>query len=289
MRMLLIGSTGLLGQAVAAEARERGWSLREAARSGAPISLDLSDAAALKKVLEAEEPDVVFNCAALTDVSACEANPERAWKINARPLSFLADWSKRSEKCLVHVSTDHWFTSGADSAHDEDAPVSFVNEYARTKYAGEAFALSAPQALVLRTSILGIRGWEKPTFAEWAISAVKARQPLTLFADAYTSSIDTGSFARAALDLLVKGRFGLLNLAAREVYSKEALVRGLARRLGYPADYAVSGSVKGLCPPRPACLGLDVRRAEADLDYRLPNLEEVLAAVAHQYRERTHA
>lgn len=286
MRTLLLGSTGLLGQAVAAEIRRRGWSLAEAARSGAAVALDIADPAALAETLEAERPEMVVNCAALVDLSACESDPDRAWRINARPLAFLADWSKRTGGRLVHVSTDHWFASGGPRAHDENEKVAFANEYARTKFAGEAFALSAPLALVLRTSIVGIRGWDNPSFAEWAISAIESGQPMTLFADAFTSSIDTGSFARAALDLAERGAAGLVNLAAREVYSKEDFVRALARHLGLELEGADTGSAAGLMPPRPTSLGLDVARAQAMLGYRLPDLEQVVAAVVDQHRER---
>lgn len=287
MKTLVLGSTGLLGQAVAEEARRRGHLLGEAARRNAPIALDIADEEALCKTLEAEKPDLVFNCAALSEIDACERAPLDTWNMNARPLAFLAAWARESGGKLIHVSTDQYFTEGGKQPHDETAPVSFVNEYARTKFAGEGFALTAAGALVLRTSIVGIRGWEKPTLAEWAIGVAENDLAATLFSDAWSSSIDVASFARAAFDMAEVGASGLYNLAASEIYTKEDFVREIARQLGHTLTAATSGSVQGQATTRAHCLGLDVRRAEQILKYKLPGLSEVVACVLHKYNEKS--
>ena len=287
MTTLVLGATGLLGQAFVAEARGRGQSVRTAARSGADIALDIADRAALVAMLEAERPTLIVNCAALVDVAACEADPGLAYRVNAAPLAPLAQWAREAGGKLVHISTDHYFAGEGPTAHDEDAPVTLFNQYAATKLAGERFAALSPDALILRTSIVGVRGWARPTFAEWAIDQVVNDRPLTLFADAHTSSIDTGCFAQAALDLAASGASGLLNLAAREVYSKEAFIRALAAELGAPLTHATVGSVAALDPPRPKSLGLDVSRAAALLDQPLPDRDEVVRALVSAYRSRT--
>ncbi len=288
MRLLLLGSTGMLGQAVAKEARRRGLVLRAAARRNAEIALDIADEKALCEALDAERPDIVFNCAAITDIDLCERDPLSAWKSNARPLAFLAAWTRRNGARLIHVSTDQYFTEGGSAAHDEKTPVSLVNEYARSKYAGEAFALTDPGALVLRTSIVGIRGWEKPTLAEWAIDMALNDRPATLFADAWSSSVDVASFASAALDLADAGARGLYNLAASEVYTKEEFVREIARQLGCTLTRVASGSVRELSTARAHCLGLDSSSAERLLGRRMPRLSEVVESVLHQYNETTN-
>jgi dTDP-4-dehydrorhamnose reductase len=262
----------------------RGYDTKPAARHNAPVCLDVTVDAQLLESLETIAPDVIINCSALVDVDACEADPGLAWRCNARPLGLLGAWAQKHNAALLHISTDQYYVDGNDQAHDEAAPVSLVNEYARTKYAGEALALTAPQALVLRTAIVGIRGWDRPTFAEWAIDIVEGDKPVVLFADAYTSSINVPAFADAALDLLEGGARGLYNLAASEVYSKEAFVRELATQFGKPLTRATVGSVKSLPTRRANCLGLDVRRAQAQLGRSLPSLSQVVASVLAQHR-----
>lgn len=282
--MLVLGATGLLGQAFVAEGHNRNFAVRTAARKGADIALDISDPVALAAILGNERPNVVVNCAALVDVAKCDRDPGLAYRINAAPLLALAGWCRETDAKLVHISTDHFFVGQTAVAHDEDTPVSLLNQYAATKYAAEHFAAVSPQALILRTSIVGIRRWETPSFAEWAIAAILADSEMTLFADAFTSSIDVGTFARAALVLADEGAAGLINLAASEVYSKEAFIRQIAAEMGKTLTNATVGSVGSLTPPRPKSLGLDVARAEALLGKSLPNLEEVVRAIVSAYR-----
>lgn len=282
--VLLIGSTGLLGQAMRKALSARDYEVSAAARRGAPVCLDITDDAVLFKTLEDISPHLVVNCAALVDVEACENDPGLAWRCNARPLGLLAEWARANSAILLHISTDQLYVDGAGAAHDETAPVSLANEYARTKYAGEVLALTAPKALVLRTSIVGIRGWLVPTFAEWAIGVVERDEAADLFSDAYTSSIDVTTFCDAALDLLQSGSRGLYNLAAREVYSKEAFVREVAAQLGKPLTCAVAASVSTMRTRRANCLGLSVRRAQDRLGYALPALKDVVTSVLEQRR-----
>jgi dTDP-4-dehydrorhamnose reductase len=285
MNVLLLGSTGLLGQAMSRELRARGCDVRGVARRDASIAIDVTDDALLTATLRAEAPDMVVNCAALVDIDACEKDPGLAWRSNARPLSFLAEWALTNNRPLLHISTDQYYTEGANVAHDEKAPVSLLNEYARTKFAGEALALTAPQSLVLRTSIVGVRGWVRPTFAEWAIDVVEGDKTVNLFSDAFTSSIDVTTFAKGALDLFERGKRGLYNLAAQEVYSKEAFVREIAAQLGRPLTHATVGSVNTLATRRANCLGLDVKRAQNLLGYPLPVLKSVVASILIQRSE----
>lgn len=286
MKVLVIGSTGLLGQAVSAEVRSRGWPLVTAARSGADRTLDIAQSGALDDCLEEVRPDLVFNCAALTDFIQCEQDPGLAYRINARPLALIAAWSQRTGKRVVHVSTDHFFVTGGARTHDEDDRVELVNEYARSKYAAEAFALTAPRALVFRTSIVGIRGWERATLAEWAIRSVLDNAPVGLFTDAYTSSIDVGGFARAAIDIALGPAAGLFNLAAGEVYSKARFVQETAAQMGRRLDKATLVPLTADRPRRAGSLGLDVRKAQALLHYPLPGLPAVVKAVLDEHRRR---
>jgi len=289
MKLLLLGSTGLLGQAVCAEASARGWNVCGTARSDADCVLDIAHEAALQDMLSERKPDLVCNCAGLVEVQHCEDDPGLAYRVNARPLAILADWSRQTGHPLLHASTDHFFPEGGRHAHTEAEPVRLINEYARSKFAGEAFALTAPAALVLRTSIVGIRGRGAASFAEWAIESLLTKRPMTLFSDAWTSSIDVRSFAAAALDLVsIKAR-GLLNLAAGEPFSKEMFIRELGRQLGQELTFPTIGSVTELTPRRPGSLGLDVTRAEVKLGYKLPRLPEIVAAVLKQYSERASA
>ena len=283
MRILILGGTGLLGRALYSEAMKRGHKPMSAARHNADYHLDLQDENALKKLLPKTSPDMIINAAALVDLAACEAAPDLAHTINARPAHILAKWSAQTGTPFVHISTDHFFDGDGDAKHDERAPITLCNAYARSKYAGEGFALEAPNALVLRAALVGFHP-DGRGFAHWAMHALQNRKPLTLFDDFYGSLIDIETFSAALFDLWERQAKGLFNLASADVSSKKDFILALALAAGITPGPVQTGSVTALTPRRARSLGLDVGKAEAVLGYALPGREAVCAALVEQWR-----
>jgi len=276
----------MLGQALGRTARARGHHVVGAGRRNADVSFDITDDEGVREAVESVSPDVLVNCAALIDVARCNDDPLTAWRVNARAVGVMAEACRARGITFVQISTEHYFTGGGALAHDESAPVTFFNEYARTKFAGEGFAAVCPDHLVLRTNIVGFRGHEKPTFAEWAFRAVEEDAELILFHDSHVSSIDVDAFSRALLDLVDRDARGLFHLASSEVFSKQQLIEAIADALGVRLTRATSGSVHSLSVPRAESCGLDVSKAESVLGYALPDLREVVAHLATEWRTR---
>lgn len=273
--VLLFGASGMLGRALLAEGRRRGMKMLGVARSDADIAMDMTNPLAVADLVAKVQPSIVVNAAAMTSLDACEGDPCMAYLVNARAVSVLAEAA--ASAYLIQISTDHFFSGDGAALHDENYPVRILNEYARSKYAGEAYALTHANALVLRTNIVGFRYRGAPTFVEWALGALRTGQAMTLLEDYYTSSIDVASFSSCLLDLLPKRPTGLLNLAAGEVASKAQFIKALAVAAGYDVSNCRFGSVRQMeGAPRAESLGLDVRRVEQLLGYRLPTLSEVI-------------
>jgi dTDP-4-dehydrorhamnose reductase len=271
----------MLGQALSREASQRGITLYGAARRGCDYSVDLADGPQIAGLIKMISPDTVINAAALTSLDACEQSPGEAYLVNGRAVSWMAEACRSLGCYLVQISTDHYFTGHGNLPHDEDAKICLVNEYARTKYAGEAFAMTVSGALVIRTNMTGRRGWPQPTFYEWVIGSLRGRAQMSLFEDYFTSTIDAGTLSRAIFDLIGKQVSGVLNVASRQVASKKAFVEEVSRALRLELDF-VPKSVRTLAVLRAESSGLDVSRAEAILGYALPDLRAVVAALTAQ-------
>lgn len=281
MTVLVFGATGTLGLALRRAASTRNITITGAARGGADVDIDITDARALEAFIRAQRPRVIINCAAITDLDACERDPEAARLCNAQAPGIMAKVAGELGAKFAQVSTDHFFTNDRSQKHDEMFPVVLVNEYARTKYAGEEATLAVPGTLVLRTNFTGWRGWAgRPTFVEWATNALlKDDAPLTGFSDFFTSTVDADTLANAIFDLIARDASGRLNLAARDVADKATFLRSLAVQLDIPTSRISEGTVRCLKTPRASSLGLDVSRAEQILGYRLPDLAAVVAAL----------
>lgn len=285
MKLLVTGSAGMLGLKLSGVALERGYEVVGLDLANCDIAIDMTDDAALIAALGVVRPDVVVNCAAIVDVGHCEQDPLLSWRVNARCVGVMAHYCRSHHVRLVQISTDHYFCGDMDKKHDELAPVTFLNEYARAKFAGEAFAAIGPTSLVLRTNIVGFRGRATKTFAEWAFDAVVHDREITLFRDAYVSTIDVRSFSGALLDMIERKESGLFNLANHDVFSKQALIECIARQLGVSLSRAKTGSVAALSVARADSCGLDVSRAERALGYELPDLDQVVCNLVNEWKK----
>lgn len=261
--------------------------MRGLSRHSPDLACDLLAPGLLGRILEELQPAVVINAAGLVDVNACERQPEAAWAINARLPALLADACRQRGIRLIHISTDHYFCGDERTPHSEDAPVTLVNEYARSKYAGECLALTHPGALVVRTNIVGLRGQPNaPTFAEWLLNALEHQIPIELFTDFFTSTLTASQLANTLFQLLDMPVTGRLNIASRQGASKFEFAEALATACCLPFTACRPGSVRHLVgAPRAATLVLDVSHSEAILGTRLPDLAAVVHQLGKEYRQ----
>ena len=118
--------------------------------------LDITDAAAVEQLTEAEQIDLIINCAAYTNVDKAEEQPELAERLNATAVGILAAAMKRRDGWLIHVSTDYVF--GGDPYNTpcrEEQQGTPTGVYGATKLRGEqAIAQTGCHHLILRTAWL---------------------------------------------------------------------------------------------------------------------------------------
>jgi dTDP-4-dehydrorhamnose reductase len=149
---LVTGGTGQLGSEVVALLAGRGESV------SAPMAaeLDITDASAVRELVDAMRPDVVVNCAAYTAVDAAEADVAAASALNADAPRHLALACVEVGARMLQVSTDYVFAGDAHEPYAEDAPTGPRTVYGRTKLAGEVAVLDVlpESAYVVRTAWL---------------------------------------------------------------------------------------------------------------------------------------
>ncbi len=258
MRCLVFGGTGMLGQAVVAEARSRGWAALGLSRAQA----DVVDPERLLGWVDAFRPELVVNCAAFTRVDACETERTRAFAVNGEAVAHVAAVAARAGAPLVHVSTDYVFEGAAREPYREDAPTGPLSVYGRSKLAGEAHALAYDRGLVVRTSWLFGPGG--PNFVATMVDLIEAgRVPLRVVRDQEGCPTYTPFLARALLDLAQGGVTGIVHYRNREPVSWYAFAAEIARLWsGAVAVVPVTTAEFPRPAPRPAYSVLDVTRFE---------------------------
>jgi dTDP-4-dehydrorhamnose reductase len=265
VRALITGGGGQLASDLACL-------LGAGATSYTRAQLDITDVAALERVLDAEQPDVVFNCAAYHNLDACEAHPELAWRTNVDAVRELAGRSP----ALVHVSTNYVFDGDRDLPYGEGDLPSPRSVYALTKLAGEYAALAyGRRVTVVRTGgLYGVHGSASKggNFVQRMIGRAQNQGALSVVADQHLQPTFTADLAAAIVAAVDAGVDGLLHLTSSGACSWHEFTVAILERaqLAVPVEPATTARGDGqiyrplngvLARPRADGLGLTALRA----------------------------
>lgn len=279
MRVAIIGSHGRLGLALA-----NAWeSLHEVTRF-TRANMDLESPESIRKGLDLQEFDAVVNCAASTNVDACESNPGAAERVNIEAPGQIAKLCRDSRTKFLHISTDYVFDGRRREPYPESAPTSPINTYGRTKAAGEQAVINVnPEAVVARVS--WIFGPEKPSFIDMILARAHGDDRVSAIDDKWSTPSYTADLADWMLRLIDRDfPGGLIHLANagqctwRE-YGEFAL--RCAERLGLPVKttevHPISvKDMEGFVAERPVYTVLDTSRFQSTTAVALPTWQEAV-------------
>lgn len=233
MKLLLLGADGQLGR----ELRAALAPLGEVVALGSDH--DVSDAAVMRRALDASRPDAIVNASAYTAVDRAEQEVDRAWDVNARACEMLAREAQSRGAWLFHYSTDYVFDgSGSRPWTEDDAPHP-LGVYGASKLAGEqAIREHCDRHVILRTSWVYEAG--RNNFIGAILKAACVRDTLTVVDDQWGTPTRARSIARATSAVLARiepSQAGLYHFAADGETNRFELARfslECAERAGWP-------------------------------------------------------
>ena len=168
MNILITGANGQLGKSMrrsAANSKDN-YIFTDVAE------LDITDAQAVRKMVDDNDIKVIINCAAYTNVERAEDDTETAELLNAGAVRNLADAIRNNGGTLIHISTDYVFGGATgNTPRTEQEPANPTGVYGLTKLHGEEqIAESGVKAIILRTAWL---------YSEYGKNFVKTMLDLT--------------------------------------------------------------------------------------------------------------
>jgi dTDP-4-dehydrorhamnose reductase len=224
MRIFVTGVAGQLGHDVMNELAKRG--LRgigsdlaktyggvadgSAVTTMPYVPLDITDEAAVKKVLEDVHPDVVVHCAAWTAVDLAEKKDktDRVRAVNADGTRHIAESCRRIGAKMVYISTDYVFDGQGDMPWQPDcrdyAP---LNVYGQTKLEGELAVCGALEHFFI-VRIAWVFGTNGKNFIRTMLKAGKVHDTLRVVNDQIGTPTYTYDLARLLVDMLLTEKYG---------------------------------------------------------------------------------
>ena len=293
--LLVTGAGGFLGRYVVRELVAAGRPVVAAVYKNSSDDLgpnvlraDLSSPSGAMDVVLQVRPECVVNCAAFTDVDACEREPDKAERLNSGIPRALAIACARAGAQLVHISTDSVFDGrrGHYSEDDEPAP---VNAYARSKLSGEeAVRENLPGALLLRTNFIGPSHSGRTGLADWIAGRLEAGERITGFTDVVFSPLLVNDLARLIIASIDARLEGLWHASAEDALSKYDFARRIAVALGHDeslVDAATLADAK-LAAPRPLDTSLSSSRLAEALGRPMPRVDDAIAGYTAAHTAR---
>ena len=148
MKVLIVGSKGMLGQELAKSFAKFDLTLWD------KEEIDITNAEQVKKMIKDLSPDLVINAAAYNAVDDIEENYDLAQKVNVDGPINLAKTAGEEGAVFVHYSTDYVFDGQKQDGYFEHDLPSPISRYGESKFLGEEVLEHNPAGFVIRSSRL---------------------------------------------------------------------------------------------------------------------------------------
>lgn len=204
MKVLVTGVTGQLGYDVARELEKRhieykGTGSRE---------MDISDTAAVERVIKDYHPDAIIHCAAYTAVDKAEDDYGRVMDVNAKGTLAIAKAAKEIDAKMLYISTDYVFNGQGTEPFTVDAAAAPLNVYGLTKLFGEeAVQMELSKYFIVRISwVFGKNG---NNFIKTMLRLGQTHEELTVVSDQWGSPTYTADLAPLLCDMINTDAYGI--------------------------------------------------------------------------------
>ena len=242
VKILVTGGNGQLGLAL----HRQGGGRRLV---GLPREvLDITNSDEVAEVFAREQPAVVINCAAWTDVDACQSDPEKAMEVNGSAVSILAHEASNVGARLVQISTDYVFDGTKKEPYAETDLPNPLSVYGKSKLLGES--LAGPDALIVRTSWL--MGPDAPNMLQTILGLLNGHDDLTFVDDQTGCPTFVDDLAAGLLRLVEARSTGIFHLTNADPASWFAFAQEVAQAGGYDPKRVHAIATSAFSPPRPA-------------------------------------
>ncbi len=290
MKILITGSNGLLGQKLVAYLHKNGidfiaTSKGENRNPDCPkekyYSLDISVQSEITDLFDSYKPTHVIHTAAITNVDACELDPDLCYLVNVQATQFLVDASIGHKAHFQLLSTDFIFDGLKGNYNEEDTPGP-LSHYAHSKVNAEKILLNSDYLnwSIVRTIIVYGTGnnLSRTNIVCWAKDALSKGQEMRIIDDQFRAPTWAEDLAWACVRICTLNKTGIFHISGPETMSIYEIVERVARHFSISTHSLVRTDSSTLNQPakRPPRTGFDLTKSKKELGYDPMTLEETL-------------
>jgi len=227
MKVLVTGVKGQLGYDVVRELEKRGHTA-----VGVDIDeMDITDAAAVERVLTETQPEAVIHCSAFTAVDRAEDETELCRRVNVDGTENIAKICKKLDCKMLYLSTDYIFSGDGERPWEPDDEASPLNAYGQSKYDGElALKKYVDKYFIVRISwVFGING---NNFIKTMLRLGRENGAVKVVDDQIGSPTYTYDLSRLLVDMIESDRYGAYHATNEGICSWYEFAKEIFRAAG---------------------------------------------------------
>ena len=197
MKIWVSGASGQVGTAITDVADPLAFELLNTDVE----ELDITEIDEVLNFAELNRPDVIINCAGITDVALCEKNPE--------------------------ISTDDVFDGQSSEPYCEFDDTNPKTVYGRSKRAGENYVKEFTEKhFIIRSNWIYGKG---KNFVSSLLERVKTEHVIPVASDQFGSPTSANDLARLLLELMDTNEYGTYHITAKGTCSRYEFAKEILR------------------------------------------------------------
>jgi len=238
--------------------------------------MDITDFSSVESCIKIENPDIIINCAAMTNVDACEKNHTLAHEINVVGIQNIIKATNKHVK-IIQLSTDYVF-EGKDGPYSETDPTHPISYYGRSKLEAENVLRGAlhPYSIIRGSVLYGDPLNAKSNFFAWVYDSLSQNKNINVVTDQTSNPAWLPSLSDAIMKMILLNGEGVYHFGSDDYLNRYDFAVLIATVFGFDTDLitpATSDSMSFI-GRRPVHSGLKTKKISEKLDVvTLPTIE----------------
>jgi dTDP-4-dehydrorhamnose reductase len=245
VKLLVTGAAGQLGREIVDVAQTRGLDVVAADRT----VLDITDRDAVHRVVAEYRPDAIVHAAAWTAVDACEADPDKANRVNGTATADIVAAAREVGASVHVISTDYVFDGAKPAPYVETDAPNPQSAYGRSKLLSER-STDAQLDAVVRVSWLS--GFHGANMVKTILRLAANPGPLRFVSDQIGHPTFADDAAAMIVRLVTERRVGIWHVTNQRAVSWYRFACEVLEAAGDDPSRVQPVLTSELTPPRPA-------------------------------------
>lgn len=285
-KILITGANGFLGQHLTLFLAEEKFKVIASGRGICRIprnldfefeTIDLTDEAAVQKMVADVKPEIIIHNAAMSKPDECENDKPACILNNVTATEYLVNAANRIGAKIIYISTD--FIFGEDGPHEVDAVPAPLNFYGESKLMAEKLVQTvANDFAIVRPVFIYGPAWQgmRPSFLHWVKNNVEAGKTIKVVNDQLRTPTYVTDICKGLKTIILNDINGIYHLAGKDILSPYEMAIAVADVLSLDKSLIISVNADTFPEPvaRAKKSGLKIDKSIQDINYQPVSFKE---------------